>query len=249
MGTKQLAIFGWISPEFILKSVKSSMQHGTSTKVAVLQMFYSLWSHEQWKTPLLVKGDDILPSYRFTCSGWSPWRKLRLGGPLAAWGLSQNMVYFQRRPLCLLDLKLYQNHIISCQILSQISNFSIWNLISKSHFMTFHDLQTWWTFQSFRCKHAPRWTRFPRAVRHRKWALRLGIRCNPGVVHGGRKNQFLSSFGARCFSDVCLSLSLYIYVNYMYIYIYIMYTVYIYMYSQCLFDLFSSPTRCVFFCC
>ena len=64
MGTKHLAIFGWISPEFILKSVKSSMQHGTSTKVAVLQMFYSLWSDEQWKTPLLVKGDDILPSYK-----------------------------------------------------------------------------------------------------------------------------------------------------------------------------------------
>ena len=27
-------------------------------------MFYSLWSDEQWKTPLLVKGDDILPSYK-----------------------------------------------------------------------------------------------------------------------------------------------------------------------------------------
>ena len=169
---------------------------------------------------------------------------------MAAWGLSQNMVYFQRRPLCLLDLKLYQNHIISCQILSQISNFSIWNLISKSHFMTFQrppnvvDLPILALLPR-----SERWTRFPRAVRHRKWALRLGIRCNPGVVHSGRKNQFLSSFGARCFSDVCLSLSLYIYiyVNYIYtsciLYIYI----YIYTYSQCLFDLFFSPTRCVFF--
>ena len=170
---------------------------------------------------------------------------------MAAWGLSQNMVYFQRRPLCLLDLKLYQNHIISCQILSQISNFSIWNLISKSHFMTFQrppnvvDLPILALLPR-----SERWTRFPRAVRHRKWALRLGIRCNPGVVHSGRKNQFLSSFGARCFSDVCLSLSLYIYM--WIIYIHHVYCIYIYTYihivNVCLICFFPQLDVC-FFCC
>ena len=150
------------------------------------------------------------------------------------WGLSQNMVYFQRRPLCLLDLKLYQNHIISCQISSQISNFSIWNLIAKSHFMTFHDLQTWWTFQSFRCFRSSQMNALSTCRSAPEVSFKARYQVPPG--------QFCQVLGPDAFlMYVSLSLSickLYIYHEYC-----------IYIYSQCLFDLFSSPTRCVFFCC